>query len=75
LDDDDAEVRFQTAAALRRLTGQDHGRPPEGWRSSLADCRPTVAIWQTWWRSNERRYPMPEFAKDVPVPKGVTKKS
>ncbi len=69
LADADAEVRFQAAAALRRLTGQDHGREPQAWRNPWTDCTPTFVMWKSWWRDNERRYPMPDFAKAVPVPK------
>jgi hypothetical protein len=75
LDDDDDEVRFQAAAALRRLTGQSHGREPQAWKSPRTDCTPTVAIWQTWWTKNRIRYPVPEFTKEVPALQKGSKKT
>src|SRR5205814_10199592 len=51
LADGDEEVRYQAAAALRRLTGHSHGREPEAWRKPWADCTPTFASWQS--RSEE----------------------
>jgi hypothetical protein len=68
LADNDDEVRFEAAAALRRLTGHDQGREPKAWRGSWTDCTPTYSAWQTWWRDNQARYPAPEFAKDLPLP-------
>jgi hypothetical protein len=75
LADADADVRFLSAAALRRLTGQSHGREPEAWRNPWTDCTPTFASWQTWWENNRLRYPSPDFLKDVPVLQKATKKA
>lgn len=69
LADDDGEVRFHAAAALRRLTGHDHGREPRAWRSPWADCTPTFTTWKEWWQANAWRYPTPDFIKAVPVRK------
>jgi hypothetical protein len=76
LSDSDEEIRYQSAAALRRLTGQSQGREPGAWRKPWADCTPTFASWQTWWQNNRQRYPIPEFTKSVPIAKPMdTKKS
>jgi hypothetical protein len=69
LADGDAEVRFHAAAALRRLTGHDHGREPRSWRNPWTDCTPTFAAWKVWWQANAWRYPTPDFVKAVPVRK------
>jgi hypothetical protein len=63
LADSDTEIRFEAAVALRRLTGESHGREPSAWRNAWTDCTPTYSAWQSWWEGNQGRYPTPEYAK------------
>jgi HEAT repeat protein len=56
LSDDDGEVRFHTAAALNRLTGQTLGFSPDRCAADPRDPAP-VAAWQEWWSRNRSRYP------------------
>jgi len=58
LSDEDGEVRYYAATALKRLTGKDFGRPPEDWQGSpWTTCQPTANQWQTWWQTAKGRYP------------------
>jgi ferric-dicitrate binding protein FerR (iron transport regulator) len=58
LSDEDGEVRYYAAMALKRLTGKDFGRPPEDWQGSpWTACQPTANQWQTWWQAAKGRYP------------------
>jgi ferric-dicitrate binding protein FerR (iron transport regulator) len=58
LSDEDGEVRFYAATALKRLTGKDFGRPPEDWQGSpWTTCQPTANQWQSWWQTAKGRYP------------------
>jgi len=56
LADDDPEIRFHTAAALNRLTGQTLGFSPDACAASPRDPTP-LAAWQEWWNRNRSRYP------------------
>lgn len=58
LSDENAEVRFLSAAALERLTRQNQGCPAEKWRKDSAQSGPALAAWQSWWSKNRERYPV-----------------
>ena len=62
LGDDDAEMRYQAAAALKRLTAQTQGREPDGWRSDPAECGEALKLWHAWWEQNAGRFPARESA-------------
>ena len=57
--DEDAETRVLSARALERLTGLDHGRPPEKWRAELRECAATIDQWQQWLAKNRELYLRP----------------
>jgi hypothetical protein len=59
LADEDGDTRVLSANALQRLTGLNHGRPPEQWRAALADCATTIEQWQQWLARNRERYVRP----------------
>jgi hypothetical protein len=59
LADNDAEIRVFAAAALQRLTGQNHGRSPEQWRQSAEECAATLEEWRQWWSDNRHLYSPP----------------
>lgn len=45
LSDPNPAVRFQAAQALKRLTGNDQGRPPEQWQADpWTACEPCVSV-------------------------------
>lgn len=54
LADEDGEVRGSAAMALRRLTGQDFGQPPDLCADAINPA--IVAIWRRWWVENRQRY-------------------
>ncbi len=56
LSDSDATVRSYAAGGLTRLTGLDHGLPPDGWSKPWADCEKTHELWLTWWEENKSHY-------------------
>ena len=56
LADPEAEVRFHSATALHRLTGQTLGASPE--QCSAEDAQTlgqTQRKWQAWWEESEAR--------------------
>jgi hypothetical protein len=55
LADEDSTVRFNAAAALRRLTGQTLGFSPEECGASPRDPAPLDA-WQRWLIRNRSEY-------------------
>lgn len=56
LADDDAEVRGQAAACLRRVTGQTMECSPEQWRGPPDDVqRRAREAWHQWWQQNRYR--------------------
>jgi len=57
LSDEDPEIRFLAATALKRLTAQNQGRTPEQWRESLENCAVAIDRWNSWWKENSQRYP------------------
>jgi hypothetical protein len=58
LADDDKEVRYQAAKALRRLTSLTFGRSPEDWRDRpQKNNEEAHRKWQSWWQENKGRYP------------------
>lgn len=57
LEDESPEVRFQTARALLRLTGETLGRSPTDWQKPLPESRESVRIWKDWWQQNGHRFP------------------
>ncbi len=57
LSDQDAEVRFYSATALKRLTTITHDRSPEQWRVERSERAATLERWQTWWQQNRGQYP------------------
>ena len=57
LSDDNADVRYQTARALQRLTGMTHGRAPDQWREPIRNCASTIERWTRWWDANRDRLP------------------
>lgn len=57
LRDESPEVRYQTARALLRLTGETHGRSPAAWREPVARCQETIDAWAAWWLQKQSRYP------------------
>jgi hypothetical protein len=72
LADDDGDVRYAAATALRRLTGNDHGRAPQQWRDQpLMTCTPQIEDWHAWWDKNKRRFPGadPDAVKPVEMVK------
>jgi anti-sigma factor RsiW len=56
LADEDGEVRFHTAAALNRLTGQTLGFSPDQCAATPRDDAPVVA-WRNWWAANRAQHP------------------
>jgi hypothetical protein len=72
LADDDGDVRYAAATALRRLTGSDHGRVPQQWRDQpLMTCAPQIQDWHAWWEKNKLRFPGadPDAVKPVEMVK------
>jgi HEAT repeat protein len=59
LSDEDAETRVLSARALLRLTGLDHGRPPNEWRAELRQCAATIDQWHKWLVENRQHYLLP----------------
>jgi len=58
LADNDGQVRYQAARALKRLTQQTFNREPNEWREKSWDSlRGTYQKWQGWWQENKHRYP------------------
>jgi ferric-dicitrate binding protein FerR (iron transport regulator) len=58
LADDDKEVRYQAAKALRRLTSLTFSRSPEDWRDRPRKSNEeALRKWQSWWQDNKGRYP------------------
>jgi ferric-dicitrate binding protein FerR (iron transport regulator) len=56
--DEDDEVRYHAARALKRLTARNGALPPEEWKKlSLAGCKSEYEIWKSWWEDNKYRYP------------------
>jgi hypothetical protein len=59
LADSDADVRFQAARGLERLTGRDQGLPPAAWQTaSRNSCQSAHQQWTEWWAANRDRYPV-----------------
>ena len=54
LTDGDGQVRYYASAALRRLTGQTLGHPPERCAATLDIA--AASAWHEWWKENEARY-------------------
>jgi ferric-dicitrate binding protein FerR (iron transport regulator) len=59
LDHSDADVRFLSALALKRLTNQTQGIVTETWRGDRAAWEPAIAAWQAWWNAHAHRYRVP----------------
>jgi hypothetical protein len=59
LSNQDAETRVLSARALQRLTGLDHGRPPDDWRVELRECAASIQQWQQWLAENRQLYLRP----------------
>jgi anti-sigma factor RsiW len=55
------DVRYHAARGLKRLTGEDLGRPPQSWRDlgSIACTTGDVPNWEAWWAENQARFPSP----------------
>jgi Putative zinc-finger len=54
----DPDVRCLSAAALERLTQQNHGMSVKEWRGAPAKRQPTILAWKNWWSENKSRYPI-----------------
>lgn len=57
LADDDPTIRVAAATALRRLTGQTHGREPRDWSAPVDQSDAEREFWREWWQDNRLRYP------------------
>jgi hypothetical protein len=58
LGDNDKEIRYHAAKALKRLTQQTFGRQPEDWRKLPPfACEEARRNRQAWWQENQQRYP------------------
>ncbi len=58
LSNPNANVRFQAARALQRLTGHDQGLPPGDWQKQSWDVsEPVARQWRQWWEQHRERYP------------------
>jgi ferric-dicitrate binding protein FerR (iron transport regulator) len=58
LNDDDGDVRYHAARALKRLTARDGALPAEEWKKRpLRECKPEYEIWKSWWDDNKYRVP------------------
>jgi ferric-dicitrate binding protein FerR (iron transport regulator) len=68
LDDQDVQVRYEAARALRRLVGRDAelNIDPQRWRApSVTACQPFTAEVQQWWNENRQRYPGIPLLEDI----------
>jgi hypothetical protein len=67
LTDANADVRFQAARGLERLTGRDQGCAPRVWQSGpWSACAGPYQEWLNWWAANRDRYPAAR--RDIPAP-------
>jgi hypothetical protein len=58
LTDASANVRFQAARGLERMTGRDQGSQPAAWQSGpWSACQEPYQKWVEWWAANRDRYP------------------
>ena len=57
LKDESSEVRYQSARALFRLTGELLQRSPRDWRKPLPECQKSIQAWEVWWKENRGRFP------------------
>jgi hypothetical protein len=53
----DADVRYLSAVALKRLTTQTQGAALEAWRGDPSEWEPALAAWQAWWNKNRDHFP------------------
>jgi hypothetical protein len=58
LTDANADVRFQAARGLSRVTGRDQGLKVEAWKTDPCEsCEGAYKKWLEWWTANRDRYP------------------
>jgi Putative zinc-finger/FecR protein/HEAT repeats len=72
LTDANADVRFQAARGLTRVTGRDQGTKAETWQTEPCEsCEGAYKKWLEWWAANRDRYPTAR--REVTGPKSPSK--